>query len=245
MLKTITIDVWEGESIWTWEGEAETLDDAERAAVDTLNDDWEREYTSWDELASDMDGTAITQHPEVMAQRLPLRTVELYRRLADGLSDMVEEGRLSEADCENDYAWLVDTLAKIAGADPGTPTPIAAQAPSIPAAVAALQTYCADAPAIVCGEGYWDDQDSACGDGMRQSQSDAAQLMREALGALGFDAPAGVAVCEECFEPLSEEHNTRCSRADEEDDECATCADATETRAAPCDECGHMDGEEA
>lgn len=31
---------------------------------------------------------------------------------------------------------------------------------------------------------------------------------------------------------------------DEEDsEECATCAEAVETRAAPCDECGAMDGE--
>lgn len=42
----------------------------------------------------------------------------LYRKLADGLSDMVEGSRLSEADIPDDYQWLVETLAAIAGADP-------------------------------------------------------------------------------------------------------------------------------
>lgn len=45
----------------------------------------------------------------------PLAT---YRKLADGLSDMVEGGRLREADIPDDYQWLVATLAKIAGLDP-------------------------------------------------------------------------------------------------------------------------------
>lgn len=34
-----------------------------------------------------------------------------YRALHDGLSDMIESGRLTEADCPDDYAWLVDRLA--------------------------------------------------------------------------------------------------------------------------------------
>lgn len=45
--------------------------------------------------------------------------VRLYRRLADGLSDMVESGRLSADNIPDDYLWLADHLAKIAGADPG------------------------------------------------------------------------------------------------------------------------------
>lgn len=41
-----------------------------------------------------------------------------YRALHDGLSDMIEEGRLNEADIPDDYRWLVDTLVEIAGLDP-------------------------------------------------------------------------------------------------------------------------------
>ena len=41
-----------------------------------------------------------------------------YRKLADGLSDMIESGRLQRSDIPDDYQWLADQLCKIAGADP-------------------------------------------------------------------------------------------------------------------------------
>lgn len=37
-----------------------------------------------------------------------------YRRLHDGLSDMIESGRLRPADIPDDYQWLVETLAALA-----------------------------------------------------------------------------------------------------------------------------------
>ena len=40
-----------------------------------------------------------------------------YRYLADGLSDMVEEGRCNSLRKE-DYNWVVEKLVKIAAADP-------------------------------------------------------------------------------------------------------------------------------
>jgi hypothetical protein len=40
-----------------------------------------------------------------------------YRKLHDGLSDMIESGRLTEADCPDDYRWLVESLARL-GAHP-------------------------------------------------------------------------------------------------------------------------------
>ena len=43
-----------------------------------------------------------------------------YRYLADGLSDMVEEGRCDSLRKE-DYNWVVEKLVKIAAADPGNP----------------------------------------------------------------------------------------------------------------------------
>jgi hypothetical protein len=48
--------------------------------------------------------------------------LELYRKLADGLSDMVESSRLDTDKIPDDYDWLVNLLAKIAGADPGPVT---------------------------------------------------------------------------------------------------------------------------
>lgn len=35
-----------------------------------------------------------------------------YGRLHDGLSDMIESGRLTEADIPDDYQWLVETLSE-------------------------------------------------------------------------------------------------------------------------------------
>lgn len=39
-------------------------------------------------------------------------TVKQYERLHDGLSDMIEGGRLTEADIPDDYQWLVETLVQ-------------------------------------------------------------------------------------------------------------------------------------
>ncbi len=36
-----------------------------------------------------------------------------YQRLHDGLSDMIEGGRLSEADIPDDYQWLVEILGRL------------------------------------------------------------------------------------------------------------------------------------
>lgn len=41
-----------------------------------------------------------------------------YRSLHNGLSDMIEEGRLKESDIPDDYRWLVDTLVKLVDLDP-------------------------------------------------------------------------------------------------------------------------------
>jgi hypothetical protein len=47
------------------------------------------------------------------------RVVAKYRTLFDGLSNMIEEGRLSEADIPDDYHWLTTRMAEIAGLDAG------------------------------------------------------------------------------------------------------------------------------
>ncbi|MGC3873288.1 hypothetical protein ACPF7Z_08465 [Halomonas sp. GXIMD04776] len=36
--------------------------------------------------------------------------LSLYQRLHDGLSDMVESGRLTQADIPDDYDWLVNEM---------------------------------------------------------------------------------------------------------------------------------------
>lgn len=46
--------------------------------------------------------------PDVTEQAL-----RAYGKLHDGLSDMIEEGRLTEADIPDDYQWLVESLAEL------------------------------------------------------------------------------------------------------------------------------------
>lgn len=43
---------------------------------------------------------------------------EAYSKLHDGLSDMIEGGRLAEADIPDDYRWLVNMLAELAALNP-------------------------------------------------------------------------------------------------------------------------------
>lgn len=85
-------------------------------------------------------------------------------------------------------------------------------------AIKALLDYCAEAPDQECGEGFWDDMESACGDGARSERSIAAIKMREALKVLGIDPPAGVPVCDECYCELDCGHHSQCSRGGEDEE---------------------------
>ena len=54
----------------------------------------------------------------------PRRTIaRSYAKLHDGLSDMIEGGRLSEADIPDDYRWLVESLAYL-GNSPEDPADV-------------------------------------------------------------------------------------------------------------------------
>jgi hypothetical protein len=85
--RSFTIDVWEGESIWSWDGVAGSEDEAREAALAQINEDWEREYPDWAELAMDVDGTALMEHPAVMAPRLPLALLEQVEGFLVGFED--------------------------------------------------------------------------------------------------------------------------------------------------------------
>lgn len=49
---------------------------------------------------------------------IPFAAFPVYRAIVDGLSEMIEEGRLSEADCPDDFKWLCDRLEELTGLDP-------------------------------------------------------------------------------------------------------------------------------
>lgn len=93
-------------------------------------------------------------------------------------------------------------------------------APAKHPAIAALLRYVDDAPATVCGEGYWDDMESANADGMNQARSEAAALIRAALKALGIEPPAGIEVCGDCYRAL-DDHSCQCEAEQDEDEEIA------------------------
>lgn len=43
--------------------------------------------------------------------------LKAYHKLHDGLSDMIEGGRLTEGDIPDDYRWLVESLAELGRMD--------------------------------------------------------------------------------------------------------------------------------
>ena len=87
MESTHVIDVWEGESIWTWEGVASSTEGAQQAAMEELNSDWDRAYTTWREVEQDMSGTAHSVYPAVMGKRLPLATLQAIEAFLCGFED--------------------------------------------------------------------------------------------------------------------------------------------------------------
>ncbi len=94
-------------------------DAAEKIAFDMLCKAWDfdpADYPDgWEDLTGDLDGGEVC-----------LDATLLYCQLADGLSDMIEEGRLTERAIPADYRWIVALLAKIATLDPGKPADMAA-----------------------------------------------------------------------------------------------------------------------
>lgn len=87
--RTYTIDVWQDVSIWTWEGVAKSEKEAEAAAVEELNQDWDRDYADMDAMRADMDGVALIAHPAVMADREPLARFEAKAELVATIQSLL------------------------------------------------------------------------------------------------------------------------------------------------------------
>lgn len=72
-------------------------------------------------MAQDTESKAAAL-PGMMA--VPAEALKEYRALHDGLSDMVESGRVGRRELPEDYLWLVEKLERLAVLDPdGTDTP--------------------------------------------------------------------------------------------------------------------------
>lgn len=152
----------------TWTIMAENEDDArehfERHASDSegIELTFGSDHTVGDEEDRYIESVEPYEAPTpsvVMAEPLPLATMMLYRRLADGLYDMVENDRLTADAVPDDYSWLVEQLKATAEADPGDAVlPPHMQHSGEEDAQSYLNTY--DCP---CGE-HWTDTWSACCD---------------------------------------------------------------------------------
>lgn len=101
--RTYVIDVWEGESIWTWEGVATTDEEAEEAAVEALNEAWDRDYADMDAMRQEVDGVAVIPHPAVMADREPQEAFDAKVKVVEKLAWLLKDGFLDELPvCDRD-----------------------------------------------------------------------------------------------------------------------------------------------
>lgn len=150
-----------------------------------------------------------------------------YELIADALDVLDPDGSEATNRKQELEAWARAMAATGRGYLPP------AGADSLPA-IRALIRYAADAPDIVCGEGYWDDgSESANADGMNQARSEAAALIRDALGALGIEPPKGLKVCPECYRDESDGHSYQCSHDGEEADDDEEAEGLTESTGDP------------
>lgn len=100
----------------------EVLAQAEQSIIEMAQDSIEPEALNHPDYNLEADFPILTTIREAIAkgkannQPKPLHTAlkamhQAYGKLHDGLSDMIEEGRLTEADIPDDYQWLVETLS--------------------------------------------------------------------------------------------------------------------------------------
>jgi len=111
--------------------EADTMEEAEALAVERLKEAWGEDEA--EELSDLGDAALVTEYgpddyardaaPELLVALKEMRRE--YARLHDFISDMIEGGRLTEADIPDDYAAIVDQLENCATADAGAETAIA------------------------------------------------------------------------------------------------------------------------
>lgn len=89
-----------GENLIAWEGEENSVQEEHNSLIRRTARFHARATKKLAEKPSDK--TADTR-----------KAFRAYQRLHDGLSDMIESGRLREDHIPDDYRWLVEALARI------------------------------------------------------------------------------------------------------------------------------------
>ena len=87
------------ESLAKWEDEEDSVKQEKASHIRDLN----AFFCDWQ-----------ASKPPMRPVPLVVKTLQGYARLHDGLSDMIEGGRLTEDDIPDDYQWLADALANLA-----------------------------------------------------------------------------------------------------------------------------------
>jgi hypothetical protein len=171
----------------------------------TAATDWHRVAASSAEAAT-ADSTVAAIHHRKEAEAL-LGAVQAHRHFSGEEPLSAAEGLLVAgiiaARAAGDLSGPGELRGQPAPGEETAPAPVFAR----------MQSYCADAPSRVVGESDWNDQESAHEDGKRIEQSEAADIMRGVLAAIGLDAPAGVAICSGCSREVGDGHDSDCTAA--------------------------------
>jgi len=122
--------------IWTDDLGARSMSEAEAVTIDAICNAWGWDRSQWPEYEDDDQWQACGAWPDfventdgasiIRCNNVGGAAMSAYRGLAEGLSDMIQGGRLTEADIPDDFKWLVNQLALIAGRDPSPGVNLAA-----------------------------------------------------------------------------------------------------------------------
>ncbi|MBI1202635.1 MAG: hypothetical protein GC182_09010 [Rhodopseudomonas sp.] len=100
---------------WSDHVEATNCDEAEFIARQTMADNERADRDDPDQFMLVMEEIEIEEcYPEPVTKDEALALIAEYGKLYDGLSDMIESGRVTRADIPDDYQWLADTLHRLA-----------------------------------------------------------------------------------------------------------------------------------
>ena len=141
-MQTYIIDVWQNESIWTWQGQAESEEAAQEAARIEFNRDRGSDYATWDDLAADQHGTDIcTESP--LHTAAPAMLAALQGVLDAWRDEMENDDGIAGSDA---VEWLCSFYAeaqKIVATATGSPTGGAEPASPTDGTEGESQTYTA------------------------------------------------------------------------------------------------------
>ena len=86
----------------------QAIDEIESFNLECLKNEHTDVGEVWDHFNSVSD---LLRESIIQTRTAPATNDKHYHKLHDGLSDMIEGGRLKASDIPDDYQWLIETLA--------------------------------------------------------------------------------------------------------------------------------------